>query len=145
MAPHSSILTWRIQWTEEPGRLQSMGSQRVGHDWATITHSHHFMENSRGKSGSSDIFYFLGLQDHCGWWLQPWNWKMLALWKKSYDKTRQHIKKQRHHFADKGPYSSYVFFPVVMYGCESWTIKKAECWTIGVFKLWCWRRLLRVP
>ena len=35
MATHSSILTWRILWTEEPGRLQSMGSQRVGHDWAT--------------------------------------------------------------------------------------------------------------
>ena len=36
-------------------------------------------------------------------------------------------------------------FPVVMYGCESWTIKKAECWRIDVFELWCWRRLLRVP
>ena len=35
-------------------------------------------------------------------------------------------------------------FPVVMYGCESWTIKKAECWRINVFKLWYWRRLLRV-
>ena len=38
MATHSSILAWRIQWTEEPGRLQSMGSQRVGHDWATSLH-----------------------------------------------------------------------------------------------------------
>jgi len=38
-----------------------------------------------------------------------------------------------------------VFFPVVMYGCESWTIKKAEHWTIDAFELWCWRRLLRVP
>ena len=36
-------------------------------------------------------------------------------------------------------------FPVVMYGCESWTIKKAECWRIDAFELWCWRRLLRVP
>ena len=36
-------------------------------------------------------------------------------------------------------------FPVVMYGCESWTIKKAECWIIAAFELWCWRRLLRVP
>ena len=36
-------------------------------------------------------------------------------------------------------------FPVVMYGCESWTIKKAECRKIDVFELWCWRRLLRVP
>ena len=36
-------------------------------------------------------------------------------------------------------------FPVVMYGCESWTIKKAECWRTDAFELWCWRRLLRVP
>ena len=38
-----------------------------------------------------------------------------------------------------------MVFPVVMYGCESWTVKKAECRTIDAFKLWCWRRLLRVP
>ena len=38
-----------------------------------------------------------------------------------------------------------VVFPVVMYGCESWTKKKAECQRIDVFELWCWRRLLRVP
>ena len=38
-----------------------------------------------------------------------------------------------------------MIFPVVMYGCESWTIKKAECQRIDIFELWCWRRLLRVP
>ena len=38
-----------------------------------------------------------------------------------------------------------MVFPVVMYGCESWSIKKAECWRIDVFELWCWRRLLKVP
>ena len=38
-----------------------------------------------------------------------------------------------------------MVFPVVMYGCESWTVKKAECWRIYIFELWCWRRLLRVP
>ena len=38
-----------------------------------------------------------------------------------------------------------MVFPVVKYGCESWTIKKAECWRIDAFELWCWRRLLRVP
>ena len=38
-----------------------------------------------------------------------------------------------------------MVFPVVMYGCESWTIKKAECRSIDAFELWCWRRLLRVP
>ena len=47
--------------------------------------------------------------------------------KKGYDKCRQHIKKQRHYFANKGPYSQSYGFPAVMYGCESWTIKNAEC------------------
>ena len=60
------------------------------------------MANRRRKSGSSDRFYFLGLQNHCRWWLQPWTKKMLASWKESYDKPRQYTKKQRHHFADKG-------------------------------------------
>ena len=69
---------------------------------------------------------------------------MLAPWKESYDK--QCIKKQGHHFADKGLYSqSYGFFPVVMYRCVSCTINKAESQRIDAFKLWCWRRPLRVP
>ena len=51
----------------------------------------------------------------------------LLLWKKIYDQPRQHIKKQRHYFAKKVCLVKAVIFPVVMYGCESWTIKKAEC------------------
>ena len=47
-------------------------------------------------------FILGGLQNHCRWWLQPWNWKRLAPWKKSYDQPRQHIKKQRHYFANSG-------------------------------------------
>ena len=59
--------------------------------------------------------------------------------------TRQHIKKQRHYFVNKGPSSQDMVFPAVMYGCESWTIKKAEHRRTDAFELWCWRRLLRVP
>ena len=70
---------------------------------------------------------------------------MLAPWKKSCDQPRQHIKKQRHYFASKGHLVKALVFLVVMYGCESWTIKKAECQRIDAFELWCWRRLLRVP
>ena len=65
--------------------------------------------------------------------------------KKSYDKPRQRITKHRHHFANKGPSSEAMVFPIVIYGCESWTIKKAECQRIDGFELWCWKRLLRVP
>ena len=54
--------------------------------------------------------------------------------------------RQKHQFAYKGPHCENCFsLPVVMYGCESWTTQKAECWKIDVFKLWCWKRLLRVP
>ena len=70
---------------------------------------------------------------------------MLAPWKKSSDKPRQHIKKQRHYFATKVHLVKAMVFPVVMYGCESWTIKKAEHQRIDASELWCWRRLLRVP
>ena len=74
----------------------------------------------------------------------------------SYDQPRQHTKKQRHYFASKGPSSQSYGFPVVMYGCESWTIKKliiekkkkkkeTDHWRIDAFELCCWRRLLRVP
>ena len=70
---------------------------------------------------------------------------MLAPWKKSYDQLRQHIKKQRRYFADKALSNQSYVFPLVMYGYESWTIKKAECWRIDAFELWCWRRLLKVP
>ena len=71
--------------------------------------------------------------------------KTLAPWKKSYDQPRQHIKKQRHYFANKGLSSQRYGFPVVMYECESWTIKKAEHRRTDAFEPWCWRKLLRVP
>ena len=51
----------------------------------------------------------------------------LTSWKKSYDQPQQHIKKQGHYFANQGPLVKTMIFPVVIYGCESWTIKKAEC------------------
>ena len=64
---------------------------------------------------------------------------MLTPWKESYDQPRQHIKKQRHYFVKA------MGFPVVMYGCESWTIKKAELRRIDAFEVWCWRRLFESP
>ena len=70
---------------------------------------------------------------------------MLTPWKESYDQPRQQIKKQKHYFANKGPSSQGYGFSCVMYGCESWTVKKAEHRGIDAFELWCWRRLLRVP
>ena len=70
---------------------------------------------------------------------------MLVIWNKSYDQPRQHIKKQRIALPAKVHLVKAMVFPVVMYGCESWTIKKAEGWRTDAFELWCWKRLLRVP
>ena len=103
------------------------------------------MANRWGNNGNSERLYFFGLQNHCRWWLQPWNYKTLAPWKKSYEQPRQCIKKQRHYLLTKVYIVKAVVFLVVVYGCESWSIKKAEHWRIDAFELWCWRRLLRVP
>ena len=70
---------------------------------------------------------------------------MLTPWEKSYDQLRQHIKKQRCYFANKGPSSQGYGFSSSHVGCESWTTKKAEHQRIDAFELRCWRRLLRVP
>ena len=69
---------------------------------------------------------------------------MLASWEKSYDQPRQRIKKQRHYLLTKVHVAKAMVFPVVMYGCESWTIKLRAEGRIDAFEL-CWRRLLRVP
>ena len=68
-----------------------------------------------------------------------------TLWKESYDKPRQHIKNRDITLPRKICIVKAKVFPVVMYRCESWTIKKAEHQRIDAFELWCWRRLLRVP
>ena len=63
-----------------------------------------------------------------------------------FQQQQQHIKKSRHiTLPTKVPILKATVFPVVMYRCESWTMKKAECQRIEAFELWCWRRLLRVP
>ena len=60
---------------------------------------------------------------------------------KSYDKPRQHIKKQIHYFATKVCLVKAIVFPLVTCGCERWTIKNAEHQEIDAFELWCWRRV----
>ena len=69
---------------------------------------------------------------------------MIVPWKKSYDQLRQLIKSRDIALPTKVHLVKAVVFPLVMYGCESWTIKKPEHRRIDAFELWCWRRLLRV-
>ena len=104
------------------------------------------MANRRGKGGSSDRFPLLGLQNHCGRGLQPWNQKTIASWQENNNKPRQCVEKETLLYREQSVMSvKAMVFPVVVYSCESWTIKKAEHQRIDAFKVWCWRRLLKVP
>ena len=99
------------------------------------------MANRWVKSGRSDRFYFLVLQNHCRRWLLPWNLKMPTPWKKTMTNLDSVSKSRDITLLTK----VRIVKAVVMYGCESWTIKKALHQRIEAFELWCWRRLLRVP
>ena len=105
------------------------------------------MANRRGKGGSSDRFLLLGLQSNCRWWLKPWNQKMIAFWKGKKKKWHQDsvLKSGDITLPTKVCVVKAMIFAVVMYSCESWTAKKAECQWIDAFQLWCWRRLPKVP
>ena len=70
---------------------------------------------------------------------------MLTPWKERYGQPRQHIKKQRHYFATQVCLVKAMVFPVVMYGCESWTVKKAERRRIDAFELWVQEKTLESP
>ena len=70
---------------------------------------------------------------------------MIASWQESYDKPRQCVKNKDIALLTKVHRVKAKVFLVIKYGCENWTIKKAEYQRMDVFKLWCWRRLLRVP
>ena len=103
------------------------------------------MANKWGNSGNSGRLYFLGAPKSLQMVTAAMKLKNACSLGESYDQPRQHIKKQKHYFANKSLSSQGYDFPVVMYGCESWTVKKSECRRIDAFELWCWRRLLRLP
>ena len=117
MAPHSNTPAWKIPWTEEPGRLQSMGSLRVGYDWAT----------------SLSLFTFMH-------WRRKWQPTPLFLPGESQGRGSLlgcHLwgRTVRHDWSDLAAAAvKAMVFPVVMYGCESWTVKKAERRRIDAFE-----------
>ena len=103
------------------------------------------MANRWGKSGNSGWLYFFGLQNHCRWWLQPWIKRLLFLGRKVMTNLDSILKSRDITLPTKVHLVKAMVFPVVMYGCESWSVKKAERRRIDAFELWCWRRLWRVP
>ena len=110
------------------------------------------MENRWGNNGNSARLNCLCvcvcvcvLQSHCRCWLQPWNKRRLVLGRKAMFNLDSILKNREITWPAKFCLAKAVVFPVVMCGCESWTVRKAECRRIDAFYLWCWRRLLRVP
>ena len=98
------------------------------------------MANRGRNNGNSRRLYFGGLQNHCRWWPHLWNQKTLTSWKKGYNETRQHIKKQRYYFANKdrssqdyGFSSSHVWMWELDYK-ESWVPKNWCFWTVVLEK-----------
>ena len=89
-------------------------------------------------------FYFLGLQNHHRWWLSHEIKRRLLLGRKAMTNLDSILKSRDITLPTKVHLVKAMVFPVVMFGCESWTIKKAERQNIDAFELWCWRRLLRV-
>ena len=108
-----------------------------------------------GNNGNSDRLYFFGLQNHCKMVIAAMKLRHLLLekkvmylallGKKAMTNLGSLLKSRDITLPTKVHLVKAIVFPVVMYGCESWTIKKAEDQRIDAFELWCWRRLLRVP
>ena len=97
------------------------------------------------NSGNRDRLYFGGLQNHCRWSTIAMKLRCLLLGRKDVTNLDSLWKSRDISLPSMVHLVKAMVFPVVMYGCENWTIKKAECWRIDAFELWCWRRLLRVP
>ena len=143
MAPHSSTLSWKIQWTEEPGGLQSMGSLRVRHNF-TFTFHFHALEKEMATHSSVLAWRIPGTGE-------PGGLPSVGSHRVGHDSSDLPAAAA---VADRILISRYItlptkvhtvkpmVFPVVMYRCDSWTIKKAEHRRTDAFKLWCWRRLL---
>ena len=94
--------------------------------------------------GNSDRLYFLGskmtAESDCSHEIK----RCLLLGRKAMTNLDNIFKSRDITLPTKVHIVKAMIFPVIMYGCESWTIKKAECWRIDAFELWCWRTLLRV-
>ena len=118
-------------------RVKKLAWNSAFKKWRSWIWSYHFMANRWGNNGNSDGRYFLGLQSHCWRWLQPWNLKPLLLGRKAMTNLDSVLKSRDITLLTRICLVKAMVFPVVMYGCESWTIKKSWCWRIDALELWC--------
>ena len=103
------------------------------------------MANRWGNHGNRDRLYFGGLQNTADGDCSHEIKRHLLLGRKVMTNLDSILESRDMTLPTKVHLVKATVFPVVMYGCESWTVKKAECQRIDAFELWCWRRLLRVP
>ena len=129
--------------------MQSKGFSRVFSNTTVQKHqffgAHYFMANRCGNNGNNDRLYFLGSKitpdGECSHEIK----RCLLLGRKVMTNLENILKSTDITLPTKVYLVKAMVFPVVMYGCESWTIKKAEFQRIAAFELWCWRRLFRGP
>ena len=103
------------------------------------------MADTWGNNGNSDRLYFLGFQTTADGDCSHEIKRCLLLGRRAMTNLDSILKSRGITLSTKVCLVKAMVSLVVMYGCESWTVKKAECWRIDAFELWCWRRLLRVP
>ena len=107
--------------------------------------SHHFMANRWGNNGNSERLLFWGSKITADGYCSHEIKRCLLLGRKVMTNQDSILQGLDITLPTKVCLVKATVFPIVMYGCESWTVKKAECRRIDAFELWCWRRLLRVP
>ena len=128
------------EWGEWKSCLKTQHSENEDHS----SQSHHFIANRWGKNGNSEILYFGGskitVDGDCSHEIK----RCLFLDKKFMTNLDSILKRRDITLHKKARVVKAIILPVVMHGCESWIIKKAEHWRIDGFELWCWRRLLSI-
>ena len=147
----AKAIFWKEEWNwkNQPAWLQTIQQSYSHQDSMALAQRHNI--DQWNKIESTEInphsvrLYFCGLQNHCRWWLQPWNKRHLLLGRKVMTNLHSILKSRDITLPTKVHLVKATIFPVVMYGCDSWTVKKAEHWKVDAFELWCWRRLLRLP
>ena len=131
----------RASWWKWKNRVKSWLKAQHSENTDHGIQSHHFMAFRWRNSRNSVRLYFFGLQNHCSHEFK----RLLLLGRKVMTNLDSILKIKDITLPTMVHLVKAMVFPVVMYGCESWTIKKAELWRNDAFELWYWRRLLRVP
>ena len=135
----------KASWWKWRGEWKNWLKAQHSENWDHGIWSHHFMANRWGNSGNSVRLYFFGFQITADGDCSHEVKRRLLLGRKVMTNLDSILKSRDITLPTKVCLVKVMVFPVVVYGCESWTVKKAERQKIYAFELWCWRRFLKVP